>query len=120
MEGESNAFSVRVEVHLGSVLSPLLFIVLLEALSREFSEFREGPSMELLYADDLALMADSEELLMEKLRKWKTGMKAKGLRVNAGKTKVMQCWVNRFQSNDSEEHPLVFVGKGLVKTQSYV
>ena len=53
------------------------------------TEFREGLPMELLYADDLVLMADSEELLMEKLRKWKTGMEAKGLRVNAGKTKVM-------------------------------
>ena len=99
---ESNAFSVRVGVHQGSVLSPLLFIVVLEALSREF---REGLPMELLYADDLVLMAESEELLREKLRKWKEGMEAKGLRVNAGKTKVMQCRVSRFQSEDSGEHP---------------
>ena len=42
---------------------------------------------------------------MKKLRKWKTGMEAKGLRVNAGKTKVMQCRVNRFQSEDSGKHP---------------
>ena len=52
-------------------------VIRLEALSREF---REGLPMELLYADDLVLMADSEELLMEKLRKWKNGMEAKGLR----------------------------------------
>ena len=84
-------------VHQGSVLSPLLFIIVLEALSREF---REGLPMELLYADDLVLMAESRELLMEKLRKWKNGMEAKGLRVNAGKTKVMQCRVSRFQSED--------------------
>ena len=50
-------------------------------------------------------MADSEDFLMDKLRKWKTGMEAKGLRVNAGKTKVMQCRVSRFQSEDSGEHP---------------
>ena len=68
---ESNAFSVRVGVQQGSVLSPLLFIIVLAALSREF---REGLPMELLYADDLVLMAESEELLMEKLRKWKNGM----------------------------------------------
>ena len=42
---ESNAFSVRVGVHQGSVLSPLLFIIVQEALSREF---REGLPMELL------------------------------------------------------------------------
>ena len=49
--------------------------------------------MELLYADDLVLVAETEELLMEKLRKWKNGMEAKGLRVNLGKTKVMRCQV---------------------------
>ena len=63
---ESKAFSVRVGVHQGSVLSPLLFIIVLEALSREF---REGLPMELVYADDLVLVAETEELLLEKLRK---------------------------------------------------
>ena len=82
---ESKAFSVRVGVHQGSVLSPLLFIIVLEALSREF---REGLPMELLYASDLVLVAETEELLMENLRKWKKGMELKGLRVNIGKTKV--------------------------------
>ena len=75
---ESKAFSVRVGVHQGSVLSPLLFIIVLEALSREF---REGLPMELLYADDLVLVAETEELLMGKLRKWKRGMELKCLRV---------------------------------------
>ena len=69
--------------------------------------------MELLYADDLVLMAESEELLVEKLRKWKKGMEAKGLGVNAGKTKVMQCRVSRFQSEDSGEHPCGVCRKGV-------
>ena len=48
---ESNMLSVLGwGVHQGSVLSSLLFIIVLEALSREF---REGLSMELLYEDDL-------------------------------------------------------------------
>src|SRR5664279_3429253 len=84
----SNAFVVRVGVHQGSVLSPLLFIIVLEALSREF---REGLPMELLYADDLVLLADSMEELMEKFMRWRAGMEGKGLRVNLGKTKVMKC-----------------------------
>ena len=107
---EGNAFSVRVGVHQGSVLSPRLLIIVLEALSREF---REGLPMELLYADDLVLIAESEELLMENLRKWKNGMEAKGLGVNAGKTKVMQCRVNRFQSEDSGEYPCDVCRKGV-------
>ena len=85
-------------MHQGSVLSPLLFIIVLEALSREF---REGLPMELLYADDLVLVAETEELLMEKLRKWKKGMELKGLRVNIGKTKkVMRCQVRIGQAED--------------------
>ena len=43
--------------------------------------------MKLLYADDLVLVAELEELLLEKLRKWKNGMEMKGLGVNTGKTK---------------------------------
>ena len=43
----SDEFEVQVGVHQGSVLSPLLFILVLEALSREF---RTGVPWELLYA----------------------------------------------------------------------
>ena len=60
---ENKAFSVRVRLHQGSVLSPLLFIIVLGALSREF---REGLPMELLYAD-IVLVAETEELLMGKV-----------------------------------------------------
>jgi hypothetical protein len=85
--GES--FEVKVGVHQGSVLSPLLFIIVLEAISRKC---RGGLPFGLLYADDLVLMAESEELLLEKLRLWKKSLEDKGLRVNLGKTKVMRCW----------------------------
>ena len=53
-EGYSEEFEVKVGVHQGSVLSPLLFIIVLEALSREF---RCGVSWEDLYADDLVIIA---------------------------------------------------------------
>ena len=38
------------------------------------------------YADDLVLIAESEEELREKLLKWKVGMEAKGLKVYVVKT----------------------------------
>ena len=82
----SDPFEVKVGVHQGSVLSPLLFIMVLEALS---IEFRTGCPWELLYADDLALIAESMEELNVKLKNWKEGMEGKGLRVNMGKTKVL-------------------------------
>ena len=45
----------------GSVLSPLLFIIVLEALSRVF---REGLLIELLYADDLVLIAEKNGIIV--------------------------------------------------------
>ncbi|XP_053405146.1 uncharacterized protein LOC128558896 [Mercenaria mercenaria] len=82
----SEEFGVEVGVHQGSVLSPLLFILVLEALSREFCT---GVPWELLYADDLAVTADSLEECVTKLKAWKNGMEDKGLRVNMKKTKFM-------------------------------
>ena len=100
-ERESKAFSVKVGVHQGSVPSPLLFIIVLEALSREF---RKGLSMKLLYADDLVLFAETKEFLLEKVKNWKKGMEKKGLRVNARKTKIMWCMISMGQADDFEEH----------------
>ena len=47
-EGYSEEFEVKVGVHQGSVLSPLLFIIVLEALSREFRSGRTSMPMTLL------------------------------------------------------------------------
>ena len=57
------------------MLSPLLFITVLDALSKGF---REDLHMELLYAVDLVLMAATKALLAEKLLK--RGMEEKDLR----------------------------------------
>ena len=53
-----------------------LVIIVLEALSQEF---RTGCPWELLYADDLAIVATSEQELLRKLDLWKRGMEAKAL-----------------------------------------
>ena len=82
----SEEFEVGVGVHQGSVLSPLLFTLVLEALSREF---RTGVPWELLYADDLVVFSDSLEECIAKLKAWKAGMERKGLRVNMKKTKLL-------------------------------
>ena len=108
--GESGQFEVRVGVHQGSVLSPLLFTVVLEALSREF---REGLPWELLFADDLALMAESKAQLLVLIERWREGMERKGLRVNMAKTKVMKCQVGSGQAENSGKWPCGVCRKGV-------
>ena len=101
-DGYSEEFGVGVGIHQGSVLSPLLFIILLEALSREF---RTGCPWELLYADDLMISAESMEELLVKVQTWKTEMEKKGLRVNMGKTKIMECGINLDVLKKSGKYP---------------
>ena len=84
----SDQFEVKVGVNQGSVFSPSIFTIVLEALSREF---RTSCPWEFLYADDLVLIAETLDLLMEKLKLWKDNMENKGLRVNMGETKAMIC-----------------------------
>ena len=82
----SEWFGVSVGVHQGSVLSPLLFIIVMEAVTHSV---REGLPWEMLYADDLVIVGKCEEELKEKLRKWNECLKDKGLKINEDKTKVM-------------------------------
>ena len=51
-------FKVKVGIHQGSVLSPLLFAEVVDVVI-EFT--REGELSELLYADDLVLMSETIE-----------------------------------------------------------
>ena len=105
----SDVFDVQAGVHQGSVLSPLSFIIVLEALSREF---RTGCPWELLYGDDLVLLADNMDELLSKLGNWKKHLEAKGIRVNMGKTKIMISGKNLHFLSDSEKHPCGVCRKG--------
>jgi len=55
-DGNSNYFKVKVGTEQGSALSLLLFMIVMEALSREF---RVALSWKLLYADDCAVIAET-------------------------------------------------------------
>ena len=86
-EGYSEEFEVKVSVHQVPVLSPLLFIIVFEALSRDFGS---GVPWDNLYAGDLVIIAESVEECVRRLLTWKEAMEKKGLRVNAGKTKIIR------------------------------
>ena len=109
-EGYSEEFEVKVGVHQGSVLSPLLFIIVHEALSREF---RCGVPWEDLYADDLVIIAESLEECVRRLLTWKEAMEEKGLRVNARKTKIMICGTGLDLLQSSGEFPCAVCRTGV-------
>ena len=103
--GLSEEFKLTVSVHQGSVLSPLLFIIMLKSWP--------GVPWEDLYADDLVIIADSLEECVRRLLIWKEGIERKGLRVNAGKTKKMICGIGLDLMQSSGEFPCAICCTGV-------
>ena len=85
----------------GSAPGPLLFIIVLETLSREF---RNVYSWERFCADDLVIVVDTINELSYKFGLWKKHLEAKGFRRNMGKTKIMVCCKNLHSLKDSGKH----------------
>ena len=79
----SEEFEVKVGVHQGSVLSPLLFAIVVDVITKNA---KRGVVNELLYADDLVIMSED---LKERFWNWKDALESKGLKVNTRKTKLM-------------------------------
>ena len=73
-------------MHQGSVLSPLIFAVVVDGVTEHA---REGLLNKILYADDLVLMSESLEVLRKRFQRWRSAVEGKGLEVNVGKTKMM-------------------------------
>ena len=112
----SEEFQVQVGVHQGSVLSPLLFIMVLEALSKEF---RTGCPWELFYAGHLVIMSKTLNELLEKLKTWKKRMEAKGLKANMTKTKLMISGPELNLLRDSGKYPCAFCRKWVGRNAIY-
>ncbi|XP_063841020.1 uncharacterized protein LOC135089387 [Scylla paramamosain] len=57
--GETEEFGVEVELHQGSALSPLVFVVVMDVVT---AEIRDGEKWELVFAGDLVTVADTQEV----------------------------------------------------------
>ena len=75
--------------------------------------FKVGLPWELFYADDLVLLAESRAELERRLMEWIGRLKEKGLRVNLGKTKVMNCKVGVGQVENSSRFLCGICRKGV-------
>ena len=95
--GTTDWFQIGKGVHQGCILSPCLFNLYAEYIKRNASldEAQDGIKIagrninNLRYADDITLMAESEEKLKSLLMKVKEESKKAGLKLNIQKTKIM-------------------------------
>ena len=84
--GETEDFSVRVGVHQGSALSPYLFSLILDEITKDIQG--ELPWC-MMFADDVVLVGESPEELGERLEVWREALEGKGLRISRSKTEVI-------------------------------
>ena len=69
----SEEFEVKVSVHQGSVLSTLVFAIVVDVVTENV---RNDLMSEMLYADDLVLTSEMMEGLREKFWKWRRHLRA--------------------------------------------
>ncbi|KAK6764634.1 hypothetical protein RB195_024815 [Necator americanus] len=86
--GTSRPFPVHVAVHQGSSLSPLLFILCMDTITKEIQ--KQHP-WTLLFADDVMLAAESRDDLQKQVQSWKDQLQQYGFRLNTSKTEYMEC-----------------------------
>ena len=94
------------------MLSPLLFIAVLDLISRK--TVVKDAMKKLLYADDLALVANSKQELLETLEEWNGLCTRHGLKINVEKTEVLHIGLQ------SEELNIELEGKKLTQGDSFV
>jgi len=85
-------------------------VIVTEALCKEF---RVALPWELLHADDLVVIAETEDDLIKRLTECKDNVENKGMRVNMNKTKVMISGQRQKVTQKAITWPCGVCGKGI-------
>ena len=84
-EGNTEYFNVKVGLHQGSAISPLLFIVIMDVLASKIDT--ESP-WAMLFADDLVLCETFKAAVERELEIWQDQFERHGLRVSRTKQRT--------------------------------
>ncbi len=84
--GLSDSFEVKVGVHQGSALSPLIFIIIMDCLTDAVR--RETP-WDMMFTDDVVLCNKTRSEAEERLESWTKALEIRGMKVSRKKTEYM-------------------------------
>ncbi|GKD81028.1 ataxia telangiectasia mutated family protein [Tanacetum coccineum] len=98
--GNTEFFPVEVGLHQGSAISPYLFALILDELSRGI---QENIPWSMVFADDIVLVAESADGLNLRLESWRKALEDNGLRISREKTEYLRCDFGRYEAVHGEE-----------------
>ena len=84
--GTTESFKVKVGLHQGSALSPLLFAVIMDRLT---DEVRREPPWKMLFADDIVICEETRQELERRLESGKYALERRGMKVSRSMTKYL-------------------------------
>ncbi|XP_015158910.1 uncharacterized protein [Solanum tuberosum] len=86
--GDSDHFPVEMGLHQGSVLSPFLFALVMDELTRSI---QETVPWCMLFADDIVLIDETRDRVNARLEVWRQTLESKGFRLSRTKTEYLGC-----------------------------
>uniref|UniRef100_A0A7I4Y565 Reverse transcriptase domain-containing protein n=1 Tax=Haemonchus contortus TaxID=6289 RepID=A0A7I4Y565_HAECO len=107
--GTSAEFPISVGVHQGSALSPLLFVVVMDTITKDL---QKPAPWTLLYADDVMLASEDKSELESQVQTWSDRLAMFGLRLNVKKTEHLT-------TDSSEPGSIKINGTELTRTTTF-
>jgi hypothetical protein len=87
-DGDTNDFPINIGLHQGSALSPYLFALVMDEVTRDI---QGGIPWCILFADDLILVDESRTGVDQKLELWRRTLETKGFMLSRSKTEYIKC-----------------------------
>jgi len=112
-DGDTNDFPIRIGLHQGSALSPYLFALVIDEVTRDIQE--DVPWC-MLFADDVVLVDESQAGVNRKLELWRETLESKGFRLSRTKTEYMRC---NFSSTTQEDGDVTLEGQVVPRKDTF-
>lgn len=111
---ETNEFLITVGLHKGSTLSPYLFALVMDELTRNIQD--DVPWC-MLFVDDIVLVDETIGRVNTKLEIWRQALESKGFRISRTKTEYMEYKFNN--SNNQSRGEVKIENQELPKSEHF-
>ena len=105
--GDTEDFPIEIELHQGSALSPFLFTLVMEELTKEIQD--EVPWC-MLFANDIVLIDQIRQGINSKLELWRHTLESRGFKLSRSKTEYLRCGF----SGEEGAAKVVTIGEGVM------